>query len=88
MEPGTRFDRYGLPSGSYAASAGTPFAMRSLPPGYETLPVHTYEVLRPLGALRGPAAPAFGQIGGGTQYKFETSINVLVEQGYIREVPQ
>lgn len=85
--PGARLDRYGGPGGSYLSPAGTPPGARSLPPGDELLPITTYEVLKPFAVDAGPAAPWFGQPGGGTQYRLgTTTIQDLIDSGYLKPV--
>jgi len=49
-------------------------------------PLHTYEVVKPVDVLEGPAAPYYGQPGMGTQYKLPDSIDNLVKTGVLREV--
>lgn len=88
LQPGTRIDRYGSESGRYTSPEGTPFDQRALPPNYQnTQPYSSYEVVRPLPAEAGPAAPWFGQPGGGTQYLLPDSVGNLIDQGYLRRVP-
>ncbi|WP_137934360.1 TNT domain-containing protein [Mesorhizobium comanense] len=77
---GTRIDRYGTETGAFAAPEGTPVWMRSLVPGtLETKPYNVYEVTKPVKVLSGKSTPWFGQGGGGTQYKFRTSIGDAVD---------
>lgn len=84
---GTRIDRYGYDSGSFAAPEGTPVWMRSLVPGtVETKPYQVYEVQKPVLVLSGKAAPWVGQGGGGTQYKFFGSMAGEIEINNIRRV--
>jgi hypothetical protein len=73
---GTLIDRYGTELGTFASPRGTPFGLRSLPPAAESGPFRAYEVIRPLPAQSGVAAPWFG-LGGGIQYEFAHSIEVL-----------
>jgi hypothetical protein len=42
-----------------------------------------YEVVKPVNAQAGPAAPAFGEPGLGLQFKFDQSIQKLIDQGYL-----
>lgn len=83
---GTKFSRYGEGTGSFASPEGTPYTKRALPPGSETKPLNTYEVLKPFEVSEGEVAPWFGEEGGGTQYKFDTSVDNLIKEGYIRKV--
>ena len=95
MQPGTRFDRYGgftengqfRDTGDFVADAGVPFNQRSLPANDINRPYTQYEVLRPIpDAQSGPAAPWFGQPGGGIQHKLPMSIESLISGGFIRAV--
>jgi RHS repeat-associated protein len=87
LQPGTRIDRYGPESGGYVSPEGTPFGQRSLPAHYEnTQPYNTYEVVSPIEVQAGPAAPWFGQPGGGTQYQLPDSVGNLIG-GYLRRIP-
>ena len=86
LGPGTRIDRYGYPGGSFVAPEGTPYGARSLAPGTESKPYNVYEVVEPLDALGGETAPWFGHPGGGTQYKFEKSIQELLDAEIIKEI--
>lgn len=87
LAPGSRIDRYGSELGTFASPAGTPFGARSLPSNAASAPLRRYEVLKPLPAQSGTAAPWFGQVGGGTQYEFPQSIESLVRQGYLGRLP-
>jgi hypothetical protein len=49
-------------------------------------PYNIYEVVKPVKVFSGPAAPAFGQIGMGTQYKFFLPIEDLIQAGILRKV--
>jgi len=87
---GIIIDRYGRPSGRYAGQPGTTISERGMPPGSETLEYHRYLVLKPIEAeMVGPAAsvPEFGALGGKTQYLFDQSIEKLLQQGFLRELP-
>jgi hypothetical protein len=104
LVPGQRIDRFGPENGRFLSPDGTPFPDRALPPdsliarpgdhtphGY-----HRYEVTRPFQVSSGPAAPAFGQPGGGTQHYLDSSlyppgagrVNVewLVKNGFLRRI--
>jgi len=88
LQPGTRIDRYGNEAGRYTSPEGVPFDQRSLPPNYQnTQPYNSYEVLQPVNVDSGPAAPWFGQPGGGTQFQLPSSVGELIEQGILRRIP-
>lgn len=86
LHPGYVFDRFGYSGGDFVAPAGSRFDGRGLPDTalFDTL--HTYEVLHPLPAWAGSAAPAFGSAGGGIQFKLDVSIEFLMRKGYIKEI--
>ncbi len=87
---GTRLDRYGEPTGSFLAPKGTPYEQRALAPGTKAEKYYEYEVIKPLPAIQGKIAPAFGEPGGGIQIlpNMQERVNVewLLKNGYIREV--
>jgi hypothetical protein len=87
LTKGTVIDRYGAPSGKFAAPAGTPFEMRSLPQEYlVTKTLHVYQVAKPITVMSGISAPWFGQMGGGVQYMFKKSIEKLLKSGVLIEI--
>ncbi len=63
---GTRLDRYGDPNGSFLAPKGTPYEQRALAPGAKAEKYYEYEVIKPLPAIQGKIAPAFGEPGEGS----------------------
>lgn len=76
LPAGERVDRFGSEYGGFLAPAGTPYAMRSIPPQsldtYDpayTCNYHVYRVLKPFTVEGGPIAPAFAQPGYGVQYQ-------------------
>jgi hypothetical protein len=82
-----RIDRYGGSDFSrFFSPAGTPRAARALPPGTADQPLRTFEVVKPFEVQAGTVAPAFGEIGLGTQYKTPVRLEVLLKRGIIREV--
>nr|WP_252867567.1 hemagglutinin repeat-containing protein [Pantoea sp. AV62] len=87
---GTHLDRYGEPSGSFLAPKGTPYEERALAPGAKAEKYYEYEVIKPLPAIQGKIAPAFGEPGGGIQIlpNMQDRVNVewLLKNEYIREV--
>jgi Flp pilus assembly pilin Flp len=87
LAPGTRIDRYGSEFGTFVAPQGTPFGMRALPAEAASSPLRAYEVIKPIPAKSGAAAPWFGQVGGGIQHEFSQSIESLVKDGYLRRLP-
>lgn len=49
-------------------------------------PLRTFEVVKPFEVDVGTVAPAFDQIGLGTQYKAPVDMGVLLKRGIIREI--
>ena len=60
--------------------------MRSLPPGAADQSLRSFEVLRTLPVETGRVAPAFGQLGGGVQYRTGLTLDELLRQGFLREI--
>ncbi|MER5564058.1 TNT domain-containing protein [Streptomyces sp. NPDC002506] len=104
LQQNEKWDRFGSPDGSYLAPTGTPYAERSLhPKSLKTYPkdavcnYHTYVVIKPFRVFKGPAAPWFGQPGGGQQIKLDhradprypeggkAGVAWLLDHGFVRE---
>ena len=68
--------------GNYSARKETPAAMRSLAPGSTNI-LSSYQVVKPFPVQVGISAPAFGQVGGGTQYFTPVQIKYLVQLRYL-----
>ncbi|MDO6409913.1 glycohydrolase toxin TNT-related protein [Pantoea phytobeneficialis] len=87
---GTTLDRYGDSNGSFLAPKDTPYEQCALAPGSQANGYHEYEVIKPLPAIQGTIAPAFGQVGGGTQIlpNMTERVNVqwLIDNGYLKEI--
>ena len=87
LKPGQTIDRFGGSDVSrFFSPTGTPAAMRALPPGTAQQPLRTFEVLKPIGVESGQVAPAFNQIGLGTQFRSSQQLGELLEQGFLREI--
>jgi hypothetical protein len=106
--PGMRLDRFGSNFGSFLSPLGVPFGGRALPPrslntnAQDPLHLcnyHAFRVLKPFHVDAGPAAPAFEQKGGATQYHLlskyvpeapqtpeELPVNWLLQNGYLEEI--
>jgi len=88
LQPGTKVDRYGFDGGTFVAPQGTPAPMRALPPGSTQKPYNAFEVTKPITVDGGTTAPAFGQIGLGTQYELPGSVSSLLKSGVLKRVAQ
>ncbi|HEY8371227.1 MAG TPA: glycohydrolase toxin TNT-related protein [Pseudonocardiaceae bacterium] len=88
LPAGTEVDRFGAPTGNLTYAAGTAFANRSLPPDWANRPYHVYRVERPLQAVAGFAVPWFEQPGGGVGYLLPRSIQELLDEGSLVEIPE
>jgi hypothetical protein len=87
LKPGQLIDRFGGGSISrFFSPAGTALAKRSLPPATAAMKLRTFEVIKAFEVEAGLVAPAFGQIGSGTQYRTALTLQELLEQGFVREV--
>jgi len=87
LQAGTVIDRYGGTAVSrFFSPAGTPLGARALPPETAAQGLRSFEVVKALEVEAGTVAPAFGQLGLGTQYRTSLTLSELVEQGFIREV--
>ena len=84
LEAGARIDRYGGEGGTFVSPEGTSEAMRALPPGATERPYNIYEVVNAIEVRAGTIAPAFGQLGLGTQYVLPDSVANLIENGYLK----
>lgn len=94
LRPGAQIDRYGgyynqskgrfVDSGEFVAPRNTPYDMRALPYDPHVTNYASYEVVKPIPVMSGPATPWFGQVGGGTQHMLPASIDELVNKGYLR----
>ncbi|MEC2072515.1 T7SS effector LXG polymorphic toxin [Alkalihalophilus marmarensis] len=92
LNPGTKLDRYGNPTGSFLAPESDSFPSRSLAPHSEKAPYYVYEVIDDLEVTSGKIAPWFDQPGGGTQIiKYKPngrpySIEELIELKVIKQI--
>jgi Tuberculosis necrotizing toxin len=86
LQPGLILDRYGPDQGKFLCLSGTSYPERSLPAGRLADEYNQYRVVRPLPANRAEIAPAFGEPGGGIQYRTDQSVRQLIVDGYLEEV--
>ncbi|MCP4609306.1 MAG: glycohydrolase toxin TNT-related protein, partial [Planctomycetes bacterium] len=84
---GQKIDRYGGGDWSrFFSPQGTADFARALPPGTAGQPLRTFEVMKPFPVQSGKVAPAFGQIGGGTQMVSPVKLKILLNKGILKEV--
>ena len=87
LTEGRVIDRVGGSANSrFFSPVGTPLAARALPPG-TVGPLHSFEVVKPFSVEAGTVAPAFGQLGMGTQFRSAKTLGELTQQGFLRAVP-
>ncbi|KAF4828623.1 hypothetical protein CGCTS75_v007262 [Colletotrichum tropicale] len=96
LKRGDFIDRFGSENGTYVAPAGTPYALRSLPPvNLNAKPeakypynYYVYMVMRNMVVEGGPIAPWFGQQGLGIQFLMPDHKQLwqLVEEGYLARI--
>ncbi|WP_218618671.1 TNT domain-containing protein [Paenibacillus sp. P3E] len=86
LKIGTRIDRYGFESGSFVSPEYISYEMRSLTHGTYSKPYHVYEVMKEIDALEGTIGPWFDETGEGIQFKLYTTIQELIDEGYLKEV--
>ena len=86
IQPGGVIDRYGEPHGKYLSPAGTSYPGRGLPADNLAKGYYQYRVVRPLPAHQGVVAPAFGEPGGGVQYRLDESVQWYLEHGYLEKI--
>lgn len=89
LEPGEKIDRYNSDYGAYYSPEGVSHEARSLfpmngpygSPGYR---YSVFEVKKPFDVQAGPAAPYYGQPGGGVQYYVPgTTTKQLMNDGHL-----
>ena len=88
LPPGMLIDRFGSENGTFFSPKGASFDGRALPYGCTARSYTTYEVLRPVLAWTGTAAPWFDEPGGATQFKTDASAAWLVADGTLRSLPR
>ena len=86
LRPGDEIDRFGFDGGRFFAPRGTPAPMRALRPGSEKSPFSAFRVLKPFEVEAGTIAPAFGQVGFGTQFRSAVPARVLLKRGIIERI--
>ena len=100
LPAGTQISRWGYPNGAFIAPAGTHYQQLALPPSNSVGPYFEYLVANPANLPpnyqieQSQAAPWFGQLGGGIQYRIidETdpnnpkggSVQVLLDSGFLK----
>ena len=83
---GDKIDRFGGKKGKFFSPTGTPIEMRALPYDADLSQYRQFEVVKPFEVEASTIAPAFGNIGLGTQYRSSVSVDVLLKKGIIKQV--
>lgn len=83
---GDKIDRFGGKKGKFFSPTGTPMEMRALPYDADLSQYRQFEVVKPFEVEASTIAPAFGNIGLGTQYRSSVSVDVLLKKGIIKQV--
>ena len=86
LQPGEKFDRYGLEDGYYVSPCGTSYRQRALAPGTYLKPYHIYEVIKPFQVQSGKIKKWFDEPGGGTQHVLPQTIEELLDNRTIRRI--
>ncbi|KAJ7019785.1 hypothetical protein C8F04DRAFT_327238 [Mycena alexandri] len=96
LYPGMLVDWFGQPEEQFSLfPAGTPFAMRAIPPYILNTPTygdiapfnyHVYKVAYPFVVTSGPRAAFYGQIGQGTIYRTRITVAMLMQGGFLTRV--
>lgn len=61
--------------------------MRALPPGSINKDYTIYEVIKPISKVHeSKIAPWFGEMGMGTQYQLEKSVQSYIDSGHLKEM--
>lgn len=92
LTPGTQVDRYGLEYGTYLSPSGTPYEARALAPGSKADGYSSYTVQKPFKVESADVVSAFGQPGGGVQYRvlspegvsIKVNVDYLIKNGYLK----
>jgi hypothetical protein len=82
---GELLDRFGDTRGVYLSPRGAPYDRRALPYDCHGYTYTVYKVMRPLPALLGTAAPAFGEPGGAIQLQTNEKVEQLLTQGVLQK---
>ena len=83
---GDKIDRFGGKKGKFFSPTGTPMEMRALPYDADLSQYRQFEVVKPFEVEASTIAPAFGNIGLGTQYRSSVSVDVLLKKDIIKQV--
>jgi hypothetical protein len=85
--PEDQIDRFGELNGKYFSSVGTPVEMRALPSNANLTQYKVFEVVKPFEVEASIIAPAFDQIGLGTQFHSPVSAEILLKRGINKAIP-
>jgi hypothetical protein len=82
---GELLDRFGDTRGVYLSPRGAPYDQRALPYDCRGYTYTVYKVMRPLPAMLGTAAPAFGEPGGAIQLQTNEKVEQLLTEGVLQK---
>jgi len=89
LMPGDVIDRFGGSGYSrFFSPQGVTEAGRALPPGTAGQSLRLFKVLKPFEVEAGTVAPAFGEMGFGTQYLSPVRLEFLLKRGFLIELPK
>ncbi len=86
FDAGDTFSRQGSPIGHFGSPVGQIPEMSALPYSSIGEPTYIYQFNVPYLGLQSTVAPAFQQIGGGTQYYFWPTIDQLLSGNFISDI--
>ncbi len=89
LKRGFKVGRYGKisPNSDYVTKARTPWQKLSLPPYTNIKKHYVYEVKKDItGVIKSKVAPWGDSRGGGWQYKLPSTIQYLIDNGYLERV--
>ena len=88
-QQGVQIDRYGTTQGKYLSPIGTSYPERALPADAIGQGYHVYEVVRPVDVIQSRVEKAFGETGGGKQYRLDQPLSWYLDPAngpYLMEI--
>jgi hypothetical protein len=85
--PGEIIDRYGGSAFSrFFSPSGMAEGARALPPGSAGQTLRSFKVMKPFEVEAGTVAPAYGELGLGTQYMSPVKLETLLKRGILQQI--